>query len=67
MPKPQYLDALNKFIAATCAHRWVIKSSNGLMNEGDCQRVSEVREFSEAVDTLPWPISHLNRAEQQIT
>lgn len=63
MPKAHNLDNLNKFIAAACAHHWVLPPSNGPMSEGECQRCSETREFSNSVDTPPWTISQRSRVE----
>ena len=45
-PKSENLDMLNNFIAAACAHHWVIEKSNGPISEGECQRCGENREFS---------------------
>ena len=55
VPKTQNLDTLNNFIAAFCAHHWIIESSNGPMSEGVCQRCGEKREFSNSIDIVPWP------------
>lgn len=56
-PNPENLDILNNFIAAACAHHWVIESSNGPLSEGLCQRCGESREFSNSVDSPSWPKS----------
>ena len=55
VPKSHNLDTLNNFIAATCAHHWVIKAANGPLSEGQCQRCGEWREFSNSIETIPWP------------
>ena len=63
-PQPESLDTQNKFNAAVCSHHWVIESSNGPLSEGVCQQCGERREFSNSVDTPPWPISHRNTAQK---
>ena len=63
VPKAQNLDTLKNFIAAACAHHWVIPPSNGPMSEGVCQRCGESREFSNSIDSVPWAISQRSRAQ----
>ena len=63
VPKGQNLNTLNNFIAAVCAHHWVIERSNGPLSEGVCQRCGESRDFSNSVYIVPWPINQRNRAQ----
>ena len=63
VPMAQNLYTLNNFIAAACAHHWVLPLPNGPINEGECQRCGERREFSNSIDSVPWPISQRSRAE----
>ena len=63
IPKGPNLDILNNFIAAACSHNWVNESSNRPLSHGECQRCGETREFSNSVDTPPWPISQRSRSE----
>ena len=54
-PKPENLDTLNNFIAAACAHHWVIEVPNGPLSEGECQRCGEKREFTNSAEaTFMW-------------
>ena len=62
-PKPENLDTLNNFIAAACAHHWVIESPNGPLSEGECQRCGEHREFNNSSDNPSWTIPKRNRAQ----
>ena len=59
VPKPQNLDTLNNFIAAICAHHWVINRPNGPMSEGVCQRCGEIREFTNSTEPASmWTMNH---------
>lgn len=62
-PKPENLDALINFVAAACAHHWVIETSNGPMSDGVCQRCGGTREFSNSNDSPLWPISQRKMAK----
>ena len=57
VPKAENLDTLNNFIAAICAHHWVIEPSNGPESEGECQRCGERRDFSNSFYANTWVTS----------
>ena len=63
VPKAQNLDALNNFIAAACAHHWVIERPDGPLSDGVCQQCGECREFSNSVDSPSWPINQRSSAQ----
>ena len=65
VPKALNLDTINNFIAAVCAHHWVIESSNWPLIEGQCQRRDKKRDFSNSVDTPPSPITQQMRATKE--
>ena len=59
VPKADNLDTLNNFVAAYCAHHWVIDRPNGPMSEGICQRCDEKREFTNSMKPINiWTMSH---------
>ena len=63
VPKAQNLDTLNNFIAAACAHHWVIEPSNGPLSDGVCQRCGESRDFSNSLDSPTWPRSQRSKEQ----
>jgi len=64
VPKPKNLDTLNNFIAAACAHHWVIDRPNGPVSEGVCQRCDEKREFTNSTEPISnWTMSHRPKAQ----
>ena len=64
VPSRENAERLNDLIANYCAHHWVIDRPNGPLSEGLCQRCGERREFSNSIDSVPWPISQRSRAQQ---